>query len=242
MIDSHCHIDSKQFDRDRQKVVESAKAAGVKLIINPASDFSSNERIARIAKEFKGYVFPCAGIDPISCLKENRIGEIEKYLEDSVAIGEIGLDYYWSRDKCTQALNFERFIEMAKDYGKPVIVHARGAMKDALEVLARKHVEQAVLHCFSGDKSDAKKAEDLGYYISFATNICYGDNKSLIKDISLSNILVETDSPWLHPDRRGRNEPKNVRAAIDHIASVKELSAGEIEKMTERNTRKAFNL
>ena len=242
MIDSHCHLDAKQFDKDRQRVVESAKAAGVQLIIDPASDFSSNERIARICQEYKGYVFQCAGIDPISCLKENRITEIEKYLDDSVAIGEVGLDYYWSRDKCAQALNFERFIEMAREYEKPLVIHARNSMKDALEILARKHVETVILHCFSGDKSDAKKAEDLGYYISLATNICYGDNKSLIKDISLSNMLVETDSPYLHPDRKGRNEPKNVRAAIDYIASVKELSAGEIEKMTERNTRKAFNL
>ncbi len=242
MIDSHCHLDAKQFDRDRKTVVESAKEAGVRLIINPASDFPSNEKVASIAKEFRGYVFPCAGIDPISCLKENRITEIEKYLDDCVAIGEVGLDYYWSRDKCTQALNFERFIEMALDYEKPLVIHARNAMKDALEILARKHVEQAILHCFSGDKGDAKKAEDLGYYLSMATNICYGDNKSLIKDISLSNMLVETDSPYLHPDRKGRNEPKNVALAIDYIASVKELSAGEIGKMTERNTRKAFNL
>jgi len=242
MIDSHCHLDAKRFDKDRKTVVESAKAAGVKLIIDPASDFSSNEKIARIAKEFKGYVFPCAGIDPISCLRENRITEIEKYLDDCVALGEIGLDYYWSRDKCAQTLNFERFIGMAKEYEKPLIIHAREAMKDALEILARKHVETAILHCFSGDKSDAKKAEDLGYYISLATNICYGDSKSLIKDISLSNMLVETDSPYLHPERKGRNEPKNVALGIDYIASVKELSAGEIEKITERNTRKAFNL
>ena len=242
MIDSHCHLDARQFDTDRDQVVERAKKANVRLIINPASDFASNERIAEIGKEFSGYVLPCAGIDPVSCLKENKINALEKYLESCVAIGEVGLDYYWSKEKERQMENFERLIDIARDYGKPLIIHAREAMKDVLDALERKHAELAILHCFSGDGTEAKRAEDLGYYISFATNIVYRDSKSLIKDISLSIMLVETDSPYLSPNRSGRNEPKNVLLAIKEIAKARELSVDELDRMTERNTRKAFAL
>lgn len=242
MIDSHCHLDAKQFDKDRKQVIGAAKKAGVKLIIDPASDFASNERIAKIGKEFTGYVLPCAGIDPISCLRENKINALEKYLESCVAVGEVGLDYYWSKEKEQQIENFKRFIDIAKEYEKPLIIHAREAMKDVLDIIEKKHVELAILHCFSGNKPEAKKAEDLGYYISFATSICYRDSKSLIKDISLSNILVETDSPYLSPTRSGRNEPKNVRQALEEIAQVKELPVDELDRITERNTRKAFVL
>ena len=242
MIDSHCHLDAKEFDKDRKQVIEAAKTAGVRLIIDPASDFASNERIAEIGKEFSGYVLPCAGIDPVSCLKENKINALEKYLDNCVAVGEVGLDYYWNKEKERQMENFKIFIDIAKEYEKPLIVHAREAMKDTLDMLERKHAELAILHCFSGNKLEAKRAEDLGYYISFATNIVYRDSKSLIKDISLSNILVETDSPYLSPTRSGRNEPKNVRQALEEIAQVKELPVDELGRITERNARKAFVL
>jgi len=242
MIDSHCHLDAREFDKDRKQVIEAAKTAGVRLIIDPASDFASNERIAEIARDYRGYVLPCAGIDPISCLKDNKINALEKYLESCVAIGEVGLDYYWNREKEQQTENFTRFIDIAKEYEKPLIVHAREAMKDTLDMLEKKHAELAILHCFSGDKLEAKKAEDLGYYISFATNIVYRDSKSLIKDISLSNILVETDSPYLSPTRSGRNEPKNVRQALEEIAKASGLPVDELDRITERNARKAFVL
>ena len=242
MIDSHCHLDARQFDKDREAVVDGAKKAGVSLIIDPASDFASNERIERLARDYRGYVLPCAGIDPISCLKDNKISALEKYLDNCIAVGEVGLDYYWSKDKERQIENFEKLIDLAKEYGKPLIIHARESMGDTLDTLEKKHAEQAILHCFSGDRAEAKRAEDLGYYISFATNIVYRDSKSLIKDISLSIVLVETDSPYLNPNRTGRNEPKNVLAAITEIANVRELSFAELEKMTEKNTRKAFRL
>jgi len=242
MIDSHCHLDARQFDKDREAVVDAAKKANVRLIINPASDFASNERIEKIAIAYRGYVLPCAGIDPISCLKENRIDGLEKYLDNCTAIGEVGLDYYWSKEKERQMENFGRLIDIARDYGKPLIIHAREAMKDTLDMLEKKHAELVILHCFSGDRLEAKRATDLGYYISFATNIVYRDSKSLIKDISLSIMLVETDSPYLSPNRSGRNEPKNVRLAIEEIAKAWELSFDELDRMTEKNTRKAFRL
>jgi len=242
MIDSHCHLDDGQFDKDRELVIERAKAAGVKLIIDPATSFTSNEKILAISEKFKNYVFPCAGLDPINCLKQEKMSQLEKYLDKCIAIGEIGLDYYWSKEKELQLLNFARLIGIAKERDKPIIVHARDAMKDTLDMLEKKHVEKAVLHCFSGDDKEMKRAIDLGYYISFATNICYRNSKSLIKDISLSNLVVETDSPYLHPTRAGRNEPMNVRFALETIAKEKQLSFEEIEKITEKNTRKAFGL
>lgn len=242
MIDSHCHLDARDFDNDRAEVVERAKKAGVGLIINPASDFASNAKIDKIAKEFNGYLLPCTGIDPISCLKQNKIEEIGKYVERCVAIGEVGLDYYWSKKKELQVENFKRFIDLASEYDKPLIVHARNAMADALYTLEKKHAERVVLHCFFGSKADAKKAQDLGYYLSFATNICYRDSKSLIKDVSLSNMLAETDSPYLSPSRSGRNEPKNVALAIEHLAKVLEMPVSEVDRIVERNTKKAFML
>lgn len=242
MIDSHCHLDLKEFDKDRTTVIEEAKKANVSLIINPASDFASNDRIARICQDYAGYLLPCAGIDPISCLKDERIGELDKYLENCIAVGEIGLDYYWSRERERQLLNFVRLIDIAKDYNKPIIVHAREAIEDTLRTLEKTHAEMVILHCFSGDEEDAKRAADNGFYMSFATNVCYRGSKSLIKDVSLSNILVETDSPYLHPMQQGRNEPKNVVQALEFVAKAKEMSLEELERITESNTRKAFRL
>jgi TatD DNase family protein len=163
-------------------------------------------------------------------------------VERCVAIGEVGLDYYWSKEKELQVENFKRFIDLASEYDKPLIVHARNAMADALYTLEKKHAERVVLHCFFGSKADAKKAQDLGYYLSFATNICYRDSKSLIKDVSLSNMLAETDSPYLSPSRSGRNEPKNVALAIEHLAKVLEMPVSEVDRIVERNTKKAFML
>jgi TatD DNase family protein len=242
MMDSHCHIDDKQFDKDRDAVIDSAKKAGVGLIIDPATSFASNSRIQAICEKHKNYILPCAGLDPISCLKEEKIGELGAYLEKCVAVGEIGLDYYWSKEKERQLLNFARLLDLAKDYEKPVIVHAREAMDDTLDMLEKKRVERAVLHCFSGDRGQAKRAMDLGYYLSFATNICYRGSKSLIKDISLSSMIVETDSPYLHPSRAGRNEPKNVKFALDYIANLYEMPVEELEKIADKNTEKAFGL
>jgi TatD DNase family protein len=242
MIDSHCHMDDGQFDKDREAVVERAKKKGVTLVIDPATSFASNEKILAIAEKFKGYVLPCAGLDPINCLKEPKIGELEKYIENCTAVGEIGLDYYWSKEKERQLLNFARQLDLAKDYNKPVVVHAREAMTDTLDMLEKKGVEKVILHCFSGDNKEAKRAEELGYYISFATNICYRDSKSLIKDVSLDSMVIETDSPYLHPEKAGRNEPGNVRYSLDYIASVKEMEPEKVDAALEKNTRKAFGL
>jgi TatD DNase family protein len=243
MIDSHCHLDDRQFEKDRKTVVEEAKKAGVRLVINPASDFSSNARLFKIAGDYRGYILPCAGIDPISCLNEAyRLPELNSYFEKCTAVGEIGLDYYWSKEKERQITNFKRIIDIALDHGKPIIVHAREAMTDTLDVLEQKRVERAVLHCFSGTAKEMKRAEELGYYISFATNICYRDSKSLIKDACLSNMIIETDSPYLNPARTGRNEPKNVRLALEKIAEIVGKRIEDIEKLTEKNTKKAFGL
>jgi TatD DNase family protein len=243
MIDSHCHLEYKSFNKDRDEVIAAAKKAGVKLIINPASDFSSNERAFKLAQSHKRFIYPCAGIDPISCLEQrHRVNELVGYLEKCTAIGEVGLDYYWSKEKQRQADNFRMFLDLAKEYEKPVIVHARNAMKDTLDILEKSKAERVILHCFSGSRADAKRAQNLGYFVSLATNICYNNSKSLIKVVSLDNILVETDSPYLNPLREGRNEPKNVSFALEKIAKEHDIPFQKIEKITEKNTEKAFGL
>jgi TatD DNase family protein len=252
MIDAHCHLDLKDFDADRDEAVRRAEDAGVKAVIDCASDFASNNRILAIARQYPGYVFACAGMDPVHCIKEDRLSEAMEFIiankEHIAAVGEIGIDYYWQKEEIKQKQNLQKLVELAVEVEKPVVIHARSganagaAEADVFSILRYAEPKGVMLHHFAGTEQQAKEAVERGWLVSFATHICYSDNKSLIKAVPLENMLVETDSPYLHPLRGGRNEPANVRYAIEEIAGTLGLAASDVEQATEKNAERFFGL
>ncbi|MBS3060828.1 MAG: TatD family hydrolase [DPANN group archaeon] len=246
MIDTHCHLDVKQFNKDRDDVIERARQQ-LRYVINPATDFGSNIRVQQIQKQHRGFVFACMALDPVNFVKQqdrqNEFIELARqHSNDIVAIGEVGLDYYWLPDKKgVQQSNFIAMIELANELKKTLVIHSRNAMEDALEILERHANTRVVMHCFSGNKTQMKRCWDSNYITSFATSICRM-GKVLSKSLDLDKIVVETDSPYLNPVSTERNEPVNVKYAIQKIAEKTGTTFEEIEAITDKNAMRAFNL
>jgi len=241
MIDSHCHL---ELLKNIDEKVQNAKNGGLKAVFTAASNFNSNEKIINLSNKYKNYVFPIIGLDPTFCVKDSE--KIKKIpFDKGIAIGEIGLDYYWfkekqQREQQKKLFNFQ--LELAEKLKKPVVIHTRDAGSEYLDILEKYNLS-TIIHCFSGTKEELQRALDNDYWISFATNCCFKKElQSLIKACPLSKILVETDSPYLHPTRKGRNEPANVAEAVKLIANLKNKKIEEVDEQTERNTLNAFNL
>lgn len=241
MIDSHAHLDAEQFNKDRDEVVERSRF--LKCVLNPASTFPSNQKILGLAEKYPGFLVPALGLDPVHCLKENKLAEtlglIEKNRKGIAAIGEVGLDYYWSKEKDAQKDNFREFISLAERLKLPIIIHLRDAVEDGLDILEHEGARRVVLHHFSGGLREGLRAEKDGYMLSFATNICWdGSWRKLIKDLSFINILAETDSPYVW--RGGRNEPAFVKKAYEAISEARGAAPGETEKQIDDNFQRFF--
>jgi TatD DNase family protein len=224
----------------------NAKNKGVTKIVCAASSFSSNQKAVEIAEEHPGVVLACAGLDPMHCIKEKKAGEAADFARQNekriAAIGEVGLDYYRLARSDEQLRLFRDFVSLAVELNKPVVVHARDAVDDALRVLSGFDA-RVMMHCFSGSMSQARECVGRGYMLSFATSACFlEDRKSLIKSVPLDYILAETDSPCNHPQRKGRNEPANVRFAYELIAGLLGQHPGEVEKTIDKNAEKFFSI
>ena len=246
MIDAHCHLDDRAFNGIVPETVERAKKSGVKAVVNSSSSFGSNEKTLGLADEYKGYVFACCGLDPVSCLKDGRKEEIAGFIRENAkkvsAIGEVGLDYHWEQRREEQIENLRFFMGLAEELGKPLVIHTRESMEDTLKALKKCQVP-VMIHCFSGDERDASECVDRGYMLSFNTNSCFlKGRKSLIKQVPVEYMLAETDSPYNHPDRKKLNEPANVRRVIELIAEAKETGFDEAEKSTDSNAMKFFRI
>lgn len=241
MIDSHAHLDDGQFNKDRDGVVERAKF--LKCVLNPASAFGSNQKILSLAEKYPGFLVPALGLDPVHCLKEKKLAEvsdlIEKNRKSIAAIGEVGLDYYWSKERDAQKGNFSEFLLLAERLTLPVIVHLRDSVEDGLRMLEHAGTQNAILHHFSGSLQEGLRAEKSGHMLSFATNICWeGSWRKLIKALSFTNILAETDSPYVW--RGGRNEPAFVKKAYETIADARGAGLDEAERQIDGNFERVF--
>lgn len=245
MIDCHCHLDDKIFNLDLDEVVKNSKEK-LKAVVSASSSFYSNQKNFGIKKQFPDFVHSCFGLDPVHCLREEKVDETIEFIRENsdvmTAIGEVGIDYYWEKNPVKQCENFTKFIKLAGELDKPIVVHARNSMEDVLHCL-KNHSSEVLIHCFSGGKEHAKECMDRGYYMIFNTSSCFlPDRKSLIKFVDLDYMLTETDSPYNHPERKGRNEPVNVVYLVDLIASIKELQVDEVNKKIDLNAEKAFKI
>ena len=253
MIDSHCHLDWKDFQVDLDSVINRATIAGVEKMIHVALLPDGLESGRKIVNRFQ-QIYWAAGCHPHDADKwtktfDESLREAAKHPK-FVAIGEIGLDFFKKYSGIKNQENVFRIqLELAKELDLPVIIHCRDAYSELFKILTEfsSNKIEGVIHCFSGNLDDAQRFIDLGMFISFAGHLTYKKNEELrniAKTLPLDKILIETDSPFLAPQfKRGkRNEPAYVAEVLKLIASLKNVDVSEADKIISENTLKLFNI
>jgi TatD DNase family protein len=250
LIDSHAHLTFKDYRKDLASVMRRAREAGVTAIVTVGCDVESSEDGVRLANVEEN-VFAAVGVHPHDArtLDDYEFEKLEHLTGQPkvVAVGEIGLDFYRNLSpRRAQERAFRQQIRLAKRKDLPIIVHDREAHRRTIEILKSEKASRGVLHCFSGDINVARQGLELGFYISFAGPVTYGGRKAvdIIRRIPEEKILVETDCPYLTPvpHRGKRNEPAYVRFVVERIAEILGKPVEEIDRITEANTRRLFNL
>jgi TatD DNase family protein len=246
-VDTHCHL--FLLGDEPSPAIEAARAVGVTTLVCPGIDPATSRRALELAESHRG-VFATAGMHPhdASAFDARAGAEIEELLADPrvVGVGECGLDFFRMRSpREDQERAFRAQVALARDAGTPLVVHTRDAWPDILRLLDEGSAERVVLHCFSGDAAIARECVARGYHLSFAGNLTYPPNDALraaAATVPLDRLLVETDSPFLAPQRlRGRdNEPANVIDVIEELARVRNEPADAVRKATVDNARAAF--
>jgi len=251
LIDTHCHLDFKDFKDDLKAVLGRSIDSGVGFIINVGSSVDGTARSIKIAEENE-FIYASIGIHPHEADKttEDEIKSFARFLSSPkvVAIGEIGLDYYKNiSSKENQRKLFIRLLEIAKTAHLPLIIHNRDANADTINILNNIMGGQVsgVIHCFSGDEKFLKTCLDMGFFISFTCNITYKNAialREVVKLVPMDRLLIETDAPFLAPQafRGKRNEPMYVRYAAEEIVRIKGISFEEVADTTTENARQLF--
>lgn len=255
LIDSHAHIQGKEYAGETADVIARAREAGVEMIIavGGAGDMSSNTEAVALAARFEN-IYATVGMHPHDAkdVGPEDLAKLKDLAAHSkvVAVGETGLDYYYSHSPHgVQQRVFRQFIDMARDTDLPIVVHERDAAHDAVELLrsegeGRLH---GVIHCFTGNYEAACAYLDLGFYLSFTGIITFKNAEALrqvVRRVPLERILVETDSPYLTPvpHRGKRNEPAYVRQVAETIATVKGVAFDQVATLTTNNARTLFKI
>lgn len=247
LIDIHCHLDFKNFNKDREEVINRAKKK-LTAVINSGASYEGNKKTLKLSKEYEGFIYPTLGFHPTNNEPIDRtIEEIEKNVEYIVGIGEVGMDFYRVEDpeeRKRQEHIFKKFIELSNEYELPLVIHARECEDRVFEIVKElKDDSNVVFHCYSGSVELAKKILEEGYYISVPTLVCFSKHhQNIVKNLPLEKILTETDSPFLSPYRGKRNEPSFVEEAVKKIAELKSMSIEKVDEITDRNARKVFNI
>lgn len=255
IVDSHCHLDALDYEslhKDIADVVEKARARDVKHLLAIGVTLSRFEQAYGSLKEFNNVSLAC-GVHPLDIEDEPFDPVRLRHLSQDpkvIAIGEIGLDYYYSVDnKAEQQGIFAEQIQIANELHKPVIVHTRSAREDTIRILAENQADKCggVLHCFTENWEMAKQGLDLGLYISISGIITFKNAEELrdvVRKVPLDRLLVETDSPYLAPvPYRGKqNQPAYVREVCEYVASLKGLSVEEFAQITTQNFERLFKI
>ncbi len=252
MIDSHCHLADTQFTNDLDAVLRNAKDAGVQQMITIADSLPEAERCIELA-EAHPHIFATVGVHPHHA-KDWKKGDGEKIKEmvsgsqKVRAIGEIGLDYYYNHSpKSTQRAVFLEQLTLSREVGLPVVVHCREAVEDVCAIIREVEPLQMVLHCCTEKYEDIAELLDRGYLLSFTGIATYPKSTAIqntIKECPLSQMMIETDSPYLAPipHRGKRNEPAFVTEVAKCIAKIKELKIEEVAAQTTKNAIQFFGL
>lgn len=254
LFDSHSHLNDEKFDNDREEIIEEICKSGVDKFITAGYSVNSSEHAVKMAECYE-CMYAIAGISPNDIPQKEdelwkdvlKIKDLAQSSKKVVAIGEIGLDYYWNTDnKEIQKNAFIEQINLANELDLPIVIHTREAVMDTIKILKENPVKnKGVFHCCPLNRELIKEALKLGFYISFAGPITFKNSKNadeIINMVPIDKILIETDSPYLSPEplRGKRNTPANVRFVAQKIADVKHINFEEIEKITKENAERIF--
>lgn len=253
LIDTHCHLYSKEFTRDIDEVFHRAEKEGVTRFFLPAIDRHCQEALLALEAGRPGVCFGMTGLHPCHVkadyLDELRFVEEELGRRKWVALGEIGLDFYWDRTfEAEQYTAFHRQIEWALHYGLPIVIHSRESMKESIGVV-REHQKgglRGIFHCFSGDAAAAREIVELGFLLGIGGVLTYKNSglPDAIRDVPLESLVLETDAPYLSPVpfRGKRNESSYLKYIVARLAEVKGISVEEAAGVTTRNAQKIFGI
>ena len=251
LFDSHTHFNDEKFNEDLEELIANLEKNELEYVTCVGYSVNSSKSALEIAKKSEK-IYATAGISPndIEDYTQESLEEIRKLAKDAkvVAIGEIGLDYYWNKEnKEKQKELFIAQINIANDLGLPITIHTRDAVYDTLEILKKNVcIKKGIFHCCPLNVELIKEALKLGYYISFSGNVTFKNAKSYepVSIVPLDRILVETDAPYLSPEpKRGRrNEPANVRFVVEKIAEIKGMKPEEIAEITMNNAKSIYNI
>ena len=253
IFDTHAHYDDDAFDDDREELLSSLKSAGVGIVVNSGASLDGCRRTIELTEKYP-FIYGTLGVHP------DEVGELNEetffWLKEQlmrpkiVAVGEIGLDYYWDKEPEVQNAQrywFRRQMELARETNLPVIIHSRDAAADTMEVMKAVHAEEipGVIHCYSYSREMAQEFIKMGYYIGVGGVVTFKNAKKLketVEAIPLERILLETDCPYMAPEphRGTRNDSSNIPFVIAKIAELKGITAEEVERVTEENAGRLF--
>jgi TatD DNase family protein len=249
-IDTHTHIYLPEFDDDRDAVMQRAIEANVKISILPAIDSSTHATMLNVESTYEN-CYAMIGLHPCSVNPdyEKELNIIETYLKQRkfVAIGEIGLDFYWDKTFTEEQYRaFHKQIEVAIQYNLPIVIHSRNAIDECIDVVKEHPGVTGVFHCFSGNEEQARKIIDLGFMLGIGGVVTFKNAglDKVIEKIGLTNVILETDAPYLAPVpyRGKRNEPAYVKLVAEKLCALSNLSMEEIAELTTENAKKLFKL
>ena len=252
LFDTHAHYDDERFDGDREALLAGMPEKNVGLIVNPGCDISSSRTAVALAESFD-FVYAAVGIHPENCgdFEPGMIDQLRQMAKNPrvVAIGEIGLDYYWAENppRELQQEVLRRQLRLAEELGLPVIIHDRDAHGDTLDIVREFPRVRGVFHCFAGSAEMARELIKMGWMLSFNGAVTFKNAKKapeVIAAVPLEKLMIETDAPYLTPvpHRGERNDSSYVRLVAEKIAQIKGLTPEEVEKATWENGRRFFGV
>lgn len=260
LIDTHCHLYYDPFDEDRDAMLQNAMNAGVQKFLLPNVDAESIPVMHQLCEQYPQNCFAMMGLHPCS-VKENYLQDlawVEQYLfqhktefqfKNFIAVGEIGLDYYWDKTLIPQQKDaFRKQIQWAKQLQLPIAVHARDSLDDILQIIEEEQdgTLNGVLHCFTGNIQQAEKGIALGFYLGIGGVVTFKNSglDKVVEQISLKHIILETDAPYLAPVpfRGKRNESAYIKIIAEKLSQIKQVSVSEIATITTENAIKLFKL
>lgn len=269
IVDTHTHLDGEEFDEDRSEVILRAKESGVGMVFLPAIDVKTSEAVLKLSHEYPGYAYPMVGLHPeevkadwkeqlkkIEAILDEHLTAVDglngiKYKSDYIAIGEIGLDFYWSREFEKEQLEaFEKQVEWSCETGLPLMIHCRKAQNEMLHILRKwkDKLPGGVFHCFTGNQQEAKELLEYDNFVLGIGGVSTFKSSHLREDlpaaVPLERIVLETDSPYMAPVpyRGKRNESAFVVQVMKTLATAYGVSEEEVAKVTNQNVERVFGV
>ena len=269
IVDTHTHLDGEEFDEDRSEVILRAKEAGVGMVFLSAIDVKTSEAVLKLSHEYPGYAYPMVGLHPeevkadwkeqlkkIEAILDEHLTAVDglngiKYKSDYIAIGEIGLDFYWSREFEKEQLEaFEKQVEWSCETGLPLMIHCRKAQNEMLHILRKwkDKLPGGVFHCFTGNQQEAKELLEYDNFVLGIGGVSTFKSSHLREDlpaaVPLERIVLETDSPYMAPVpyRGKRNESAFVVQVMKTLATAYGVSEEEVAKVTNQNVERVFGV